>query len=410
MKLCIVPAAITWMCFFASFAPNAFAAVRCVYMYSATPAPPYATWDTAAATIQDAINAARPGDVILVTNGIYQTGGRAVCGKALNRVAITVPVTVQSVNGPGATIIKGYCVPGITNADRAVRCAYLTNGAALIGFTLADGATRAVGDPTVDQAGAGVWCESVSAVVSNCIISGNRSHGLAGGAFRGTLDHCIVTDNSALDQGGGAYECVLKNCLVYSNSAGNSCGAAYLSRLTNCTVVANSARNSVGGTDSCKMNGCIVYNNRAPIQANWALGIMSYSCTVPLPKGSGNITNDPLFVDPKAGDFHLQPKSPCINSGCITIKFSGVDLDGAPRTAGAIVDIGAYEFQKPGSVLPYAWLQQYRLPTDGSADFGDPDRDGANTWLEWRSGTNPTNSLSTPPPTNAEPATVRSGE
>jgi hypothetical protein len=399
---------------------NLSAATLYVSPGSANPTPPYTNWVTAAMDIQPAVDAAMPGDVVVVTNGTYATGSRGVYLRGISwvgRVMMDKPLTLQSVNGPEATVIDG---------GSAVGCVFLTNGANLIGFTLAHG---------VAEDGGGVWCQ-YSAVLSNCVLTGNSAtgrDGFGGGALGGTLNNCTLTGNhSAFDGGGVSGElggCILNNCRLSGNSAAYFGGGAQEATLNNCTLTGNSADegggtfggtlnncrltgnsgggtfggtlnnctltgNSGGGAFACTLHNCIVYYNTSTNGSNYdpnGYSTLNYCCTTPLPtNGVGNITNAPLFEDYAHGNLRLQSNSLCINAGNNAYVTTTTDLDGRPRIVGGTVDIGAYEYQGPFN----QWLQQYGLPTDGSADYADPDHDGMNNWQEWICGSCPTNPLS----------------
>jgi len=569
--------------------------IHYVSVASRGPSPPYANWDTAASDIQSAVDVAVAGDTVLVTNGIYIFGGRAVFGTMTNRVAIDRPINVQSINGPEVTLIQGAHAPGSTNGDGAIRCVYMTNDAVLSGFTLTNGATHSsFAEDDHGQSGGGVWCESLGGIVSNCVLIGNSAnvngggayqgtfincvlggnevqmqesfmgpHGTGGGAYSATLNHCTLTNNVAaatgggaanstlndctlaanratdgggtfssvlsnctltentvINNGGGAYSGTLNNCVLTGNTAGyydaggggaysallnncmllnnrgsvgggvgnstlnhcrlggnlayygggaanstlndcflatnsatvrwatreggepislgggaylstlnrcvlsdnladlgggafisvmNNCfirhngaagyqggGGAYKGALTNCTLTANSAyRGFGGGAYEATLVNCIIYFNAAGLgDSNCSSCDLNYCCTTPLPfDGTGNFTNEPSFVDYGyiGGNLRLQSNSACINAGLNAAAPGTTDLDGRPRIIGGTVDIGAYEYQAAELNLFLAWLEQYGLPTDGSADFGDPDGDHQNNWQEWKAGTNPTN-------------------
>jgi len=325
-----------------------FATTRYVNVNNSNPMSPYTSWATAATNIQDAIDIPSFGaTLILVTNGVFQTGGRVANGSTAttNRVSLDwpEPVTVQSVNGPAVTIIQGYQLPGSTNGDSAIRCAYLTAKASLIGFTLTNGATGTNLLNVGSYVGGGAYS---SGVLSNCVIVGNAAFVEGGGALSGTYENCLFTGNTA-PSGGAVVEGILNNCTVTGNSASIEGGGLF-----------DSGGAGTGSSPPMSANNCIVYGNTAPVGSNYYPSTMvqlNFSCTTPMStNGLGNITNDPAFVNPAVNDFHLQSNSPCINAGENAYAPSGSDLDGNPRIVGGTVDMGAYEYQTPTSIISYA--------------------------------------------------------
>jgi hypothetical protein len=284
--------------FLLALAANVCGAVRYVDAGSLAPTVPYTNWATAAVAIQDAVDAAVSGDEIMVTNGIYATGGRPVGSNLLtNRVALDKPLTLKSVNGPQFTVIQGWQVPGTTNGDTAIRCVYLGSHATVAGFTLTNGATRNVkGGNALDDSGGGVWCDSTRPVMTNCVVSGNAAESEGGGVYGGTLNNCVLSGNmnggawsSTLNHCvvtgnfgsfvGGVFQSVLADCLLATNSSVAG-GAASYSVLSNCTLVGNSASSFGGGTYVSTLVRCSLTGNSCGEEGGGAWGSSLNNCVL----------------------------------------------------------------------------------------------------------------------------------
>src|ERR1019366_8706608 len=337
-----------------------------------TPTPPFADWNSAATNIQDAINAASPGDLVLVTNGIYQTGGQFEVfygNDFFTGGLIDKPMTMRSVNGPAVTTILGNAASG-TNG---VRCVYMADAAVLSGFTLKNGGAMdyfdwawLLGD-FHQQSGGGVYA-GANSIVTNCVITGCSAYVNGGGAANGILKNCTLTNNRAASQGGGAINSVLQNCSLLNNQSSGGGGGAEGGALTNCilsgnsasgigggseggalvncavagnfsqanggglasgtaincTFTANTAMNSGGGAGGGTLNNCILFQNNSLSGANFSGGTMNFCSVTPLPDdGTNNFSADPQLAD----SAHLKSSSPCIGAGNVNYT-SGTDIDG----------------------------------------------------------------------------------
>ncbi len=306
-------------------------------------------------SIQAAITDAVAGDTVLVYDGTYVEQINFM-GKA---------ITVKSMNGAASTIIDGNAggtVVTFINGEGS--------GSVLDGFTITNGNSG--------SNGGGVLCGASSPIITNCIITGNKAGSIGGGMYFGAsspiITNCKITENTASTYGGGIFSGnsspTILNCIITGNTASVDGGGIYCGSsspgITNCTITGNTAGNTggaiFGGGSSPTISNGILWANIALGAYNEIAQISStIACTYSnidqdgYAGSDGNIWQDPRFVDPVNGNFHLQPDSPCIDAGTSDGApsadmegFSRYDEPLVPNTGGGTYpyyDMGAYESQ-----------------------------------------------------------------
>lgn len=290
-------------------------------------------------------------------------------------------ITLRSSNGPEQTVIDGSQAGPVVTFSAPCK-----DGAAIDGFTIMNGYSTEGGSgiqcqrysmPAITNClivgnstsynGGGIECEMSDALISHNVIAYNIADGSGGGIYAiqasPEISANIIFGNistAALGSGGGIVvnkgDPVLFNNLIVYNSAAMGGGVmmndvADLFFLNN-TVTGNTA-NSRGGLYFMFCDGSItnsiVWGNAAPSDPQ-----IGYLGTQPTAvccdveggwPGTGNIDADPLFADAAAGDYHLTWNSPCRDTGDSAAPgLPAEDIEGDPRPAFGLVDMGVDEF------------------------------------------------------------------
>jgi len=374
-------------------------------------------------SIQRAINASIGGDTIVVSKGTYYEAidfnGRACTLTSVdpNDWYVTAE-TIIDANDPNNWVVT---FDSNENADSVLR-----------GFTITGGDL-------------GIYCDSASPAISNCVVRENGSGSNPGGGIyhcdsSSTVTNCFFMENDA-NLGGGIYDVnsspTVTSCVFSKNTASIDGGGIYDLNsspiVINCTFNGNSADDDGGGiynygaSSNPILTNCIFWGNDANDandeihNTNSADPNFRY-CDIAGCGGSGgwdpnfgtndggNIDSDPNFIDTNApagpdgmfGTYDdglylqlVQTISPCIDAGDgntapsadiagrVRVDISDVDNTGTGDPN--YTDIGAYESPTIWFVDKYATGSDDGTSwTDAFADLQDAlnaANDGDEIWV-----------------------------
>ncbi len=343
-------------------------------------------------TIQVAIDAAEPNDVIVLQPGVYQGLGNrdldpngqplTICGTDPDNwdVVMATVIDPQGTNEDhhrgfhfhsnetnlaiveGITIRNGYAEYGggvlCQQSSPLIRCC-------LIELNEGDNCYWPMGS-------GGIHCENSQAVIEYCILNGNKG-GFGGGLFCGENSDMILTNSIVTGNRADGFTAGASLCQMASGGGVGITGNSYL-LIEHCTIADNLAFRPpqcgffngqdlrILGDGGVAINNSIIWSDSSYDSINvYSLDQITITYSdIPegeLVDGTGVIHEDPSFVKRRflrvwpetpypysEVDYHLLPESPCVNAGDLDFDYADcVDVDGERRIMADRIDVGADE-------------------------------------------------------------------
>ncbi len=292
-------------------------------------------------TIQEAIEAAQPGDVITLQPGRYTGAGNESI--LIKRKCITL----TSLDPNDSRIVAGTVIVGTGAAPAVSVINHENTNCVLAGLT-------------ISGARAGIHCDSASPTIRNCRIVGNRGPGIELYSHtRPHIRHCVIAGN----RGAG---------IMMDPQTGRPGPRDNYPQITNCTIVENLSYGIKGGSPT--VVNSIIYRNAAEVdgvQINSPAPTVTYCDVQGGWPGDGNLDAEPCFArdggwidsnDPAGlpettwtgGDYHLQSQAgrwdpqtdawtiDAITSPCIDAGDPAMSIGDEPWPNGGRLNLGAY--------------------------------------------------------------------